>query len=497
MKRTRDVIGYVAAVITVALATAIGWPLVHSTLHLANVNVLMLYLLSVLWVATHHTRGAAVLASALGVVTFDFVFVEPYYTLAVADRQYLVTFGVMLLTALVISALTHRSLLQAELARQRERRTEILFALTKDLAAARSMDEIVAAGLRHTAEVFGHRAVMLLPNGDARLAIKGDSKPTDLFPQPELEAAQRAFQNHYAHGEGSNAHRGIYFPLKGSRDTVGVLGVFSDQPQNDWRLEQRQLAEAFAAQTAVAIERTALMEEARQAWERVETEFLRNTLLSGVSHELRTPLAAIAGAASSLIETGGTLNPQTRSDQLETISSESERMERLINNLLDMTRMESGGLVLKKEWLPLQEVIGSSLHHLERRLRGRDIRIALRPDLPLIQMDGVSIEQALSNLIDNAIEYTPTESPIEITARAGENQIEIEVADRGPGLPAGTEARVFDKFFRIRPGETRRGIGLGFLATVRVALLRHTAERSKRDESHRRRSAEFPDSRCP
>jgi K+-sensing histidine kinase KdpD len=318
--------GYGSAIVTVGLATAIGWPLVHSQLRFPNVNALMLYLLTVLWVATHHSRGAAVLASALGVAIFDFVFVEPYYTFAVADRQYIVTFAVMLLTALVISTLTHRMRLQADLA--------------------------------------------------------------------------------------------------------------------------------------------------RQAWERVETEFLRNTLLSGVSHELRTPLSAITGAASTLIETHGTLNTETRQDLLETIYSESERMERLINNLLDMTRMEAGGMVVKKEWLPVQEVIGSALQRHDRRLQGREVKSNLAGDLPLIHVDGVLIEQVLTNLIDNAIEYTPAGSSIEIRATANKDELAVEVADRGPGLPRGTENRVFEKFFRIRPSETRRGIGLG-LTIVRGVIEAH------------------------
>ena len=327
VKQPQDWRGMLLAVGTVALATAIGWPLVHSSLHLANVNILMLYLLSVIWVATHYSRGAAVLASVLGVATFDFVFVEPYYTFAVADEQYLVTFGVMLLTALVISTLTDRMRKQSELA--------------------------------------------------------------------------------------------------------------------------------------------------RQAWERVETEFLRNTLLSGVSHELRTPLAAIAGASSAIIGSDGKLDTATQDDLLKTISVESARMERLITNLLDMTRLESGGLVLKRDWHPLQEVIGSALNHLDNRLRGRDVRIEIPPDLPLVQIDALAIEQVLSNLIDNAVEHTPAGTPIEIRAdAAGGGELMVDIADHGLGLPPGTERRVFEKFFRVHPPGSRGGVGLG-LAIARGIVEAH------------------------
>lgn len=326
VKRDWDCAGYAWAVGAVALVTVIGWPLVHLRFHLADTNVLMLYLLSVLWVATHHSRSAAVLASVLGVALFDFCFVPPYYTFTVADQQYVVTFIAMLLTALVISTLTHRIRQQTDLA--------------------------------------------------------------------------------------------------------------------------------------------------RQAWERVETEFLRNTLLSGVSHELRTPLAFIRGSAGSLLETGAALDRETRLDLLRMICSESERMERLINNLLDMTRLESGGLVIKKEWLPPQEVIGSALQHLGRRLDGHEVKIDCPAGLPMVQMDGVLIEQALANLIDNVIEYTPADSPIELTAKVEGGELRIEVADRGPGIPPGTEARVFEKFYRIHRDQSRRGIGLG-LAIVRGVVEAH------------------------
>ena len=327
VKRFPDWRGFAAAAAAVALVTAIGWPLVHAGPHLANTNALMLYFVSVIWVATHSSRGAAMLASLLSVATFDFVFVEPYYTFAVADERYLVTFAVMLLTALVISTLTARMRKQSELA--------------------------------------------------------------------------------------------------------------------------------------------------RQAWERVEAEFLRNTLLSGVSHDLRTPLAAITGASSTLIDANGALDAATRDDLLRTISLESDRMERLITGLLEMTRVESGGLVLKREWQPLQEVIGSALNHADRPLRGRDVKIDLPRDLPLVHIDAIAMEQVLTNLLENAAHYTPAGTPIEITARAtADGQVSVEIADHGPGLPGGTEQRVFEKFFRMHTNESRHGIGLG-LAIARGIVEAH------------------------
>jgi two-component system, OmpR family, sensor histidine kinase KdpD len=215
--------------------------------------------------------------------------------------------------------------------------------------------------------------------------------------------------------------------------------------------------------------------EARAAWERAETEFLRNTLLSAVSHDLRTPLAAITGAASTLIEAGDATPQATRAEMLDTIYTEAERMERLINNLLDMTRLESGGLVLRREWQPLDEVVGSALRHVERRLAGRCVTTRLPANLPLVRIDDIAIEQVLVNLIDNALEYTPTGAPIEMAASVSDGQVIVDIADHGPGVPADIEQRVFEKFFRAHPPAAtagRRGIGLG-LAICRGIVEAH------------------------
>jgi len=455
--------GYAAAALMVAAATAIAWPFLHRG-HVNNNNVLMLYLLGVLWIATRYSRGAAVLASVLAVACFDFFFVPPFYTFAVADEQYIFTFLVMLATALTISTLTLRVRTQAFEASQRERRTHTLLSLSRDLAAARTSDSILLTAVRHASQVLECRAVILLGDADGHLFMKADSSGPDPLDAKDQGVAQWAHDHGQIAGAGTStlpAAAGTYAPMKTSRGAVGVMGLIRQQENTEWDPQQRQLIEAFASQTAVAVERATLAEEARLAWERVEAEFLRNTLLSGVSHELRTPLAAIMGAAGTLIKSREGLPAETQTELLETIHSETERMERLITNLLDMTRLESGGLALKKEWQPLQEVVGSTLHHLDRRLKGRDVRIDIPTDLPLVHIDAVAFEQVLANLLDNAIEYTPPRSPIEISAHQNQHGTVIEVSDHGPGLPEGTEQRVFHKFFRAAPTDTRRGIGLG------------------------------------
>jgi len=451
--------GYLAAVVTTAAVTAVGWSL-HHRFGLTSTNVLMLYLLGVLWVATRYSRSAAIVASAVGVAAFDFFFVPPYLTFVVSHRQYIVTFVVMVVAALVISTLTHRVRMQAAAADERARRTQMLLALSRELAAARARDEIVAAATRHVANAVGGRTVVLLADGQGRLSLKGDSDGSFVLPGPEWWAAERSAGKEQPERVEMAAAKGRYFPLKASRGVVGVLGVFPDSSRRDRHAEQWQLVEGFASQVALAVERASLGEEAKAAWERVETEFLRNTLLSGVSHDLRTPLTAITGAASTLIETGNQLPPGVKQELLDSIYSEAERMERLIAKLLDMTRLESGGLALRKEWQPLQEVVGSALHHLDRRLTGRVVRTRLPADLPLVRIDAVAIEQVLVNLLENAVDHTPASAPIEISATAADGEVVVEVADGGPGLPPGSEKRVFEKFYRAAP-DGRRGIGLG------------------------------------
>lgn len=474
-QRRADWKGYGWALGLVSLATAIGWPL-HRWADLSNTNVLMFYLLAVLWVATRHSRAAAVLASISGVAAFDLIFVPPYYTFSVADQQYALTLAVMLVTALVISALTLRARTQAEFSRSREKRTAALLGLSGDLSTTRNVEDVAVATVRHVAAVFDRRAVVLLPDADRKLRAGADSLAGLPLDAKEFGVAQWAFEHGQLAGRGTAtlpAALGLYLPMRGSTRAVGLLALFPAVSADGWSTEQQQFAEAFASQAALALERVKLADEARQAWERVEAELVRNTLLSGVSHELRTPLAAITGAASALAEQEN-LTPETRVEMLDAIVDEAERMERLIENLLDMTRMEAGGLTLRREWVPLTEVVGAAVHATERQLKGRELTLDLPADLPLVWIDETAIEQVFVNLIDNAAEYTPAGTPIEVRAVARRAEMVVEIADRGPGLPAGTERRVFEKFFRARPSDvqSRRGIGLG-LAICRGIIDAH------------------------
>jgi two-component system sensor histidine kinase KdpD len=228
--------------------------------------------------------------------------------------------------------------------------------------------------------------------------------------------------------------------------------------------------DAFAAQMALAIERAMLAEETSKARREIETEQLRSSLLSSVSHDLRTPLAVITGSASALLQGGTSISEPTRQDLLKTVLEEAERLNRLIRNLLDMTRLESGAVKIKKEWLPLEELVGAAVDRVEARLTGRELHVELPRDLPLVPCDPMLIEQALINLLENAGKYST--GPIDVSAAQRGTEVVVEVADRGPGIPPGEETRVFEKFHRaVREGSTE-GVGLG-LTICRAIVSAH------------------------
>ena len=467
--------GCLLAVGVVASCTAVAWAMFP---FFAPANLIMVYLLGTVLAAWFLGRGPSILASVLSVAAFDFFFVPPYLNFAVSDTEYLITFAVMLVVAVVISTLTSRVRDQAEAARQRERRTATLYAMTRDLVSQQGLDELLRAATRHVAEVFGSRVAVFLPGPDGQLLRRaGELAPETAEPR-EHAVAQWVQEHGQMAGRGSTTlpgARALYLPLIAARGTVGVLGVESPAAETLATPEQLHLLETFAAQTALAIERVALVDEAQQARLRSETERLRNSLLSAVSHDLRTPLATITGSASALVEGEGTLDPATRRELAQAIEDEADRLNRLVQNLLEMTRLEAGGIRVRKDWEPLEEVVGSALARVEKRLGERRVDIRLAPDLPLVPLDPLLIEQVLINLLDNAIKYASGETPIEISASADEHAVRVTVADRGPGFAPGEEARVFDKFYRGQETGTRSGAGLG-LAIARGIVEVHGGE---------------------
>jgi two-component system sensor histidine kinase KdpD len=462
---------YGGAALIVAAATGIAFLMVP---YFALANLIMVYLLGVLFVATRFGRGPSMFASVLSVAAFDFFFVPPQFTFAVSDTQYLVTFAVMLAVAFVISDLATRIRAQAESAREREARTAALYAMSRDLAQAPSVPEVLASAVRHITEVFASELTVLLPGPDGGLITQ--TGPASSFdPDGSDRAVARwVFEHRQPAGLGTSTlpgARALYLPLVASRGTLGVLGVRARDPHAFDAPEHLHQLETFANQTALALERARLAEEAREAEVHVEAERLRSSLLSSVSHDLRTPLASITGAATTLLESGARVDDGTQRELLESVRDEAEHLNRLVQNLLEMTRLESGSLKLHHDWHPIEEVVGAALRRLGKRLAGRRVDVALAPDLPLALMDDVLVEQVLINLLDNALKYTPAGSAIRIAATASDDRVTVEVDDHGPGLPRGEEERVFEKFYR-GAATPERGAGLG-LAIVKGIVHAH------------------------
>jgi two-component system, OmpR family, sensor histidine kinase KdpD len=455
------------SLVAVALATGVAWLMFPN---FALANLIMVYLLAVVAVAIRFGRGPSILAAVLSVGAFDFFFVPPYLTFAVSDTQYLITFGVMLAVAIALGTLAVQVRQQAESARHRERRTAALYAMSRELASVPGLDALAGIARRHVGELFGGRVVVLLPEASGRLVEVG-GPPSSSLDGNEEAVGRWVYEHRQMAGLGTATlpgARALYLPLLASRGALGVLGVQPSDSRAFAAPEPLHLLEALADQTALALERAKLADEARQAQVQVETERLRSTLLSSVSHDLRTPLAAITGAASSLVAGGERLDAATRRELGQSIQEEGERLSRLVHNLLDMTRLEAGQVALNREWHSLEEIVGAALGRLDTRRVGA----RLPADLPLIPLDGTLVEQLFVNLLDNAVKYTPAGTPIEIVAEAGSGVVTVEVADRGPGFAPGDDERVFEKFYRGREKAGRSGVGLG-LAICRAIVEAH------------------------
>jgi two-component system sensor histidine kinase KdpD len=459
---------YAWSVLAVAAATGVAWPM-FGRFHASDLA--LIYLLATIVVATRFGRGPSVLATALGVAVFDFCFVPPYFSMAVRDDPYLLTFAVMLVVGLIVSTLATRAREQAEAARSHAQWTAILHALSHELAQARDVEAIVASAAHHVEAALGGSVAVLLPQADGGLQPSPAAGALQLD-ETEREAARRAFDHAAPVTRHTAPHRGteaIYLPLRTASRALGVLAFHPSADNPVITPSRRQMLEALAQQLAGALERALLAEEAKQTELRARTEELRNSLLSSVSHDLRTPLAAIMGSATTLLEGGAPLMPQ-QADLARTVYEEAERLNRLVTNLLAMTRV-AGGLEPRKEWVPLEEIVGSALERLGPRLEGRALESRIPDDLPLVPVDPVLIEQVLVNLVENAVRYTPAGTPVSISAQREGDQVRVEVLDHGAGLAPGIERRVFETFFR-GPGVPSGGSGLG-LAICRGIVVAH------------------------
>ena len=404
---------------------------------LSPTNLVMLYLAAVVVAAVYLGRGPSMLAAILGVLAFDYLCVPPRLSFAVGDSQYLLTFVGLFLVSLVISTLMAQVREQAATAQRREAQAVELYELSRDLAGAATFDAIVEIVLRHVSETFQRLPVLLLPeNGTLRVHA--------LVPHSELDPSAVALATwSFEHGQPAGYGTGtspaadtLYLPLKTVQGVVGVLGLHPVSGTTTMASEQRRLLEVFASQAALALERAQLAEHARQMQLLQATEKLQGALLNSISHELRTPLVSITGAFSALEDDAGSLDETARRSLISEGRAEAERLNRLVGNLLDMTRIEAGALRIREELGDVAEAIGTALERFSERLCGHEVVVAVPADLPLVPMDFVLVVQVLVNLLDNAIKYSPPGSPVSVTAHADQRQVEIAVADRGSGSRA-------------------------------------------------------------
>ncbi|MCA8296332.1 DUF4118 domain-containing protein [Burkholderia sp. AU30198] len=455
-------------------------------------NLVMLYLLGVVFSAVRLGRGPGVLQSFLSVAAFDYFFVPPRMSFSVSDTQYLLTFFGMLLTSLVISHLTSTLTRQASVAQRRERRTGAIYAMARELGAALTTEQIVEIGSRHVGEVFRARVAFLLPDSVDKVRQKieePDAAVTLTGADLDSDVGQWVYDQQKPAGRGTDtlpATAALYLPLKAPMRTRGVLAVASREPRELEVPEQQRMLDAFAAQIALALERVHYVEIARDALVNMESERLRNSLLSAISHDLRTPLTTIVGFSSMLANgraaaQGGDAAAAERFAQREgelvdAIHDEALRMTGIVTNLLDMARLQAGSLQLKRQWSLLEETVGAALAACRRVLARHPARVVLPADLPLLQMDAVLMERLFTNLFENAAKYTPADTPLDIGAERmtedGLPFVRVLVDDYGPGLPAGMETRIFDKFTRGEKESATPGIGLG-LAICRAIVEAH------------------------
>jgi two-component system, OmpR family, sensor histidine kinase KdpD len=454
--------------------------------HFELSNLVMIYLLGVTVAGLRLGRGPSALTAVLNVAAFDFFFVPPRYSFAVSDVQYLVTFGTMVTIALVIANLTASVRQQTRVAGARERRTALLYAMSRELAATRGIENMARAAVRHVAEVFQCRAVVLLPAPNGKLRYPAEPPLESSFRHADLAVAQWVADHGRPAGVGTDtlpAASGQYLPLGEEGRTVGVLGVLPTNVRRVLLPEQSHLLSTFAGQIALALERARLAEIAEASSLAAERETLRNTLLASISHDLRTPLAVMAAAGSTLAQHGGSLDEATRVTLAQSVETKAREMSDLVSNVLDLVRLESGQVVLRRDWQTLDDLLGSALAACAERLAAHRLELRLSPDLPPVWVDGTLIVQVLTNLFDNVAKYTPPGTRVIVSALAEPDRsgVRVTIDDEGPGLPAGDPARLFEKFQRGTDEGSVIGVGLG-LAICQAIVRAHGGE----IEAHRR-----------
>ncbi len=452
---------YAAALVAVAAAIGFG-ALIETWVGVTNVD--LVFLTAVVAIAVRFGLLPSLLASVASSLAYNFFFLPPIYTFTIADPNNVVAFGFFTLVAIIVSSVAARGRTQALATMERARATESLYLFSRKLAGAGTLDDVLWATAYQTALMLKVRVVLLLPERGS-IVVKAGYPPEDILDEADLAAAKWAWENNRSAGRGSETLPGakrLFLPMQTGRGAIGVMGIDSDKPGPLLTPDQRRLLDALRDQGALAIERVRLVEEMDRVERAAETERLRSALLTSISHDLKTPLAAVLGSAETLRDLGERLSDAEKADLLATIIDESERLNRFIANLLDMTKLESGAVSPNVALHDVGEIVGSALRRASRILSHHHIELELAPDLPMLELDAVLFEQVLFNLLDNAAKYAPPETTIRIQSWRNAESVCLRVLDEGSGIPTNDLDHIFDKFYRAQKmDQVRAGTGLG------------------------------------
>ncbi len=467
-RRSDRLLGYIWGIAVPFIFTLADWPLRHM---LGTASILMTYLLGIFLVASRYGRGASITASLLSIPVFAFFFGPPTFSFAISDIENIVGLAVMIVVANVTSNLLEKARLQAEIARQRENRANALYRLSQALSDAQNSQTVARIAVQHIHDDFAAAAVLLFPDANNHLHYPCAKPLRQSSRGVNLAAAQRAFEQGTLERD-YDPDTPIYFPLEYSQTMLGVLAIQFATKSALSNPELTTFLDTFRNLIAQTLERLRLTEQANNASLKAETESLRNELLSAISHDLRTPLTRIIGASTALIENSAGFSEEEKLDFNKVILEEAQRTSELTSKILDMARLSSGEIILHQEWNTIEEIVGSALNRLEKDLGTRPVRTLLPDNLPLLWIDAVLIEQVLSNLIENAIKYTPAGSPIDISAELLPTALKITVSDYGLGIAKGMEEKIFDKFYRVESETLQNGVGVG-LTLCRTIIETH------------------------
>jgi two-component system sensor histidine kinase KdpD len=452
---------YVFALAAVAAALGVG-ELIQPLLGVENVD--LVFLTAVVAVAVRYGLWPSLLTTVAVSLCYNFFFLPPLYTFTITDPTNLAAFVFFTVVAVVVSHFAARGRTQTVAAHDRVRTVELLYAFSRKLAGVGTLDDVLWATAYQAALMLKVRVVLLLPE-DGSIAVKAGYPPEDILDEADVAAAKWAWQNDRVAGRGSDTLPGakrLFLPMRTGRGAIGVMGIDSDKAGPLLTPDQRRLLDALIDQAALAIERVYLVEDVDRAKRTIETDRLRSALLTSISHDLKTPLAAVLGAAGTLRDLSGALTDAERADLLATIIDESERLNRFIANLLDMTKLESGAVVPNTALHDLDEIVGSALRRAGKILAQHHVELELAAGLPMLELDAVLFEQALFNLLDNAAKYSAAGTTIRIRSWRDEDAVCLQVLDEGDGIPAADLEHIFDKFYRAEKGDrVRAGTGLG------------------------------------